>query len=154
MQVLAHFLLTNFRWIDIPAPASISSGSIEIYDVSDSDEENLVVSIPVLVSIVDVSRGHQDFSATFEPLKTIRLPGAVPKDFQNLKRNLCVPIMPQHFDLEDQDSPHSSPVPKTSGSGHFALSSKGKHSPLGLGLVRSDSPGKNMLSSSPCKSRS
>ncbi len=142
--------LTAFRWIDAPTPASISSGSIEIYDVSDSDEETLVVSVPVLISIVDVSRGHQDFSTTFEPLKTIRLPGTVPKDFQNLKRNLCVPIMPQHHDLED--SPHASPSQKTSSSSPFSPSSKGKHSPLGP--VRQDTSGRNVFSSSPSTSRS
>lgn len=147
------FLLTNFRWVDVPSPASISSGSIEIYDVSDSEGENLVVSVPVLVSIVDISRGHQDFSAVFDALKTVRLPGHVPKDFQNLKRNLCVPIMPQHFDLED-DSSQVSPRHKTSGSTSFSPSSKSRNKDSPLGSLHQDSSGRNMLSSSPSKIRS
>jgi hypothetical protein len=143
----ASFHLTHFRWIDVPAPASISSGIIEIYDVSDSHEENLVVSVPVLVSIVDLSRGHQDFSATFEPLKAIRLPGAVPRDFQNLKRNLCVPIVPQHLDL-DFESPNLSPRAKTSGSSHLTLTAKSGYSPSRM--VREDG---NFFNSSPSPSK-
>lgn len=138
------FLLITFRWIDIPTPASISSGIIEIYDVSDSQEETLVVSLPVLVSIVDLSRGHQDFSMTFEPSKSVRLPGSVPKDFQNLKRNLCVPIFPQHVDLDE--SPNVSPRGKTSGSSPFTPTAKGKS------LAREESMPKNAFSCSPSRS--
>lgn len=142
--------LTNFRWIDIPAPASISSGMIEIYDVSDFNEENLVVSVPVLVSIVDISRGHQDFSTTFEPSKSIRLPGSVPRDFQNLKRNLCVPIMPQHLDLDDL-SPNVSPRVKTSSSSPFTPAATSSFSPSRV--EREDRTGRNLFNSSPSTSK-
>jgi hypothetical protein len=151
LWVVNEVCVTLFRWIDLPAPASISSGCIEIYDVSDSQVDNLVISVPVLVSIVDLSRGHQDFSLTFEPAKTIRLPGAVPKDYQNLKRNLCVPIIPQHLDVDDE-SPSASPRSKTSGSSPFSPVSKGKMTPGGE--VREDGTTRAFLNGSPSKNMS
>jgi len=122
--------VTSFRWIDLPASASISSGSIDIYDVSDF-REDLVVSIPVIISIVDVSRGHQDFATTFEPMKTNRFPGAVPKDFQFLKRDLGVPIQLLQYHDSDDESPHVSPRGKSSGSSPFTPAAKGKSTPGG-----------------------
>jgi hypothetical protein len=93
-----------------------------------------VVSVPVLISVVEVSRGHQDFSATFEPLKTTRLPGTVPKDFQILKRDICVPIQLLQHQYLDDESPNVSPRGKSSGSSPFTPAAKGRSSPGGTAL--------------------